>query len=158
MKISTSLTSAASRALVLATALVIPGAVSLSQAKTEVTPVVKAPSSSNTVQILKVGRFAKSEYTGRVGNMYAEFELTWSDNGEVAGTYTYPGKRGTIYLLKGENVREGKLMLEEYTGNDLTATISLRKSMDGDQVVWSGTMKNTDGRQFPVEFRRVGTR
>lgn len=106
----------------------------------------------------QIGNFSKSEYTGYVGRMYAEFELTWSANGEVAGTYTYPGKRRTIYLLKGENVREGVLRLEEYTGNELTATIHLRKSIDGTQVVWSGVMKNTDGREFPVEIRRTGTR
>ena len=63
------------------------------------------------------------DYTGDVGGLGAEFSLDWHNNGEVTGTYHYPSRPGVTYRLSGNNHTEGKLYLEEFTGNHLTAKI-----------------------------------
>jgi hypothetical protein len=97
---------------------------------------------------------AKSYY-GKIGIQDAEFILSWEADGNVFGHYvTLKGEEVIRYALSGNNKVQGKLELNEYTGSELTAQIQLQKSAQGGKIVWSGTMKNTDGRSFPVSFSR----
>lgn len=97
-------------------------------------------------------------YAGDVGGLAAIYDLRWHDDGSVTGTYRYPAKPGIVYTLRGNNHTKGKLYLEEYTGGKLTATCDLSKSLSDSRIVWSGIMKNTDGRQFRMSMSRDRTR
>jgi hypothetical protein len=94
-------------------------------------------------------------YVGHVRRLDAIFSLKWLPNGKVEGKYFYP-KRGInrSYTLLGENSEEGKMYLEEYTDKTLTARIALVKSTTERQIIWSGVMKNVDGRSFEMSFQR----
>jgi hypothetical protein len=95
-----------------------------------------------------------STYTGEVGGLGAVYSLTWHDDGSVTGSYHYPARSGTVYTLKGNNRTKGKLYLEEFTNGTLSARCSLAKSITNNRIVWSGVMKNTDGRQFQMSLSR----
>lgn len=96
-----------------------------------------------------------SRYTGNVGRLSASYSLTWNPDGTVSGTYTYPTRNdGVVYRLIGNNHTDGQLYLEEYTGAKITARIKLSKSVTNNQVVWAGTMYNTDGSTFPMKMAR----
>ncbi|MAS96716.1 MAG: hypothetical protein CMO55_26290 [Verrucomicrobiales bacterium] len=93
-------------------------------------------------------------YRGNVGKLTAVFFLHWNDDSSVHGSYYYPAREGTVYKLTGSNPRDGELYLTEFTGNEVTAKCVLTKKLTDGNVIWEGTMNNTDGRQFPMTLRR----
>ena len=96
-----------------------------------------------------------SNYTGNVGKLAAKYSLVWNPDGTVSGTYRYPTiERGIVYRLIGNNHADGQLCLEEYTGSSITARINLTKQQSATEIVWSGTMHNTDGKIFPMRMAR----
>ena len=101
-----------------------------------------------------------SKYTGNVGKLAAKFELAFDPSGEVSGSYYYPSRgKEMTYILIGHNKTQGKLYLEEFERIDdathLTARCYLSKKIEKGKVVRRGTMKNTDGRSFPMEMRKT---
>lgn len=104
---------------------------------------------------------AAVEYIGHVGKLRAKFVLEWdSANRRVSGHYYHPTRNPQKkYRLDGNNPQDGILSFREFSpdasGNErLTANCTLRKRLDGDRIVWEGTMKNTDGRVLPMLFSR----
>jgi hypothetical protein len=96
-----------------------------------------------------------SSYTGNVSNFAARYSIVWNPDGTVSGTYYYPTlKGGTIYRLIGNNHTEGQLYIEEYTGSSITARINLTKQKSGNEIIWSGSMHNTDGKILPMRMVR----
>lgn len=91
-------------------------------------------------------------YDGQVGKLKAIFNLDWGADNSLGGTYRYPSRKGVVYRLEGEVTEDGKLVLREYKGTNLTAVLILKDTGGGSKVRWSGTMKNTDGREFEVWF------
>lgn len=91
-------------------------------------------------------------YDGQVGKLKAIFNLDWGGDNSVGGTYRYPSRKGIVYRLEGEVTEDGKLVLREYTGTNLTAVLMLKDTGGGSKVRWSGKMQNTDGREFEVWF------
>jgi hypothetical protein len=91
-------------------------------------------------------------YDGQVGKLKAIFQLEWGGDNSVGGTYRYPSRKGVVYRLEGEVTEDGKLVLREYTGTNLTAVLMLKDTGGGSKVRWSGKMQNTDGREFEVWF------
>jgi hypothetical protein len=100
--------------------------------------------------------FHEQEYTGRAGNLTFTTTLKWHQSGLVEGSYVYAD--GRTYALQGVNYNDRRLRLTEFKGNTKTATVELSKSQTSDNVVWSGTMHNTDGRQFPFRIERPLTK
>lgn len=96
-----------------------------------------------------------ADYRGSVGKLEAVFSLEWHDDGSVSGLYSHPSRPGVRYSLEGSNPAEGELYLEEYTGNTLSARCYLSKSVRNGVIVWSGEMRNTDGRVLPMQFART---
>jgi hypothetical protein len=94
------------------------------------------------------------EYRGKVGKLPAVFSLDWSADGTVTGTYSHPSRPGKTYRLLGNNAEAGKLYLEEYTGSTLSAKCYLAKKLTDGAIVWSGEMRNTDGRVLAMELSR----
>ncbi|BDS05771.1 hypothetical protein NT6N_08110 [Oceaniferula spumae] len=92
-----------------------------------------------------------SNYIGKVGKSELRASLTYYRNGTVKGSYTSM-RTGKRYLLQGNNFQEGRLSLKEYTYNPRkdgwypTAQVYLYKQRNKGRIVWSGTMKNYDGR------------
>lgn len=102
-----------------------------------------------------------ASYSGQVGKLRAKFVLEWnSSNRKVSGHYYYPSRNPQKkYRLDGNNPQDGVLTLREFSpdssGNErLTANCTLRKRLDGDRIVWEGTMNNTDGHVLPMSFSR----
>ena len=100
-------------------------------------------------------------YGGKVGRLDAVFFIEWGGVGNpVSGYYYYPSRgRAKTYKLEGGNPKEGVLNLKEFTigedgGMAESANCRLTKSVEGNRVVWKGTMNNTDGRKLPIEFSR----
>ena len=91
----------------------------------------------------------ESTYFGKVGTSDAIFRLRFEAGDRVAGTYS---QGGSTYRLEGRHPK-GKLLLDEYTGERITAHIELA-SADPANARWEGTMRNTppDNRVFPVSF------
>ena len=93
-------------------------------------------------------------FTGKVGTKEATFRLRFEQGGHVVGTYT---QGGSTYRLDGRHPK-GKMLLDEYTGERLTAHIELSLKVETAAFVrWEGTMRNTppDNRVFPVYFERA---
>lgn len=96
-----------------------------------------------------------SRYTGKVGRLEAIYDIRWNSDDSVTGTYSYPSRPGAVYRLDGHNREQGKLYLEEYTGDVLSARCFLTKRIADGQILWEGEMRNTDGRVLPMTMARV---
>lgn len=94
-------------------------------------------------------------YPGTVGPYEATFQLRFESNGRVTGTYSLANNKNLVLRLEGRNPK-GKLFLDEYTRDRLTARIELTLNDSGSEIRWEGTMYNTppDNRVFPVSFSR----
>jgi TIR domain-containing protein len=99
-----------------------------------------------------VGEFT---YRGKVGPYDATFQLRFEPGGRVSGTYTMPQNPNLVLRLEGRNPK-GKLFLDEYTRDKLSARIELSLNDSASDIRWEGTMYNTppDNRVFPVTFSR----
>jgi hypothetical protein len=96
-------------------------------------------------------------YTGNVGSKAAYLTIEWPKGSAKKAGWFITGKYSILesdktYQLRGQNPRQGRLILEEYTGDKRTATIRLKKSKVKGKITWSGTMRNADGRRIPVKF------
>lgn len=87
---------------------------------------------------------------GHIGGSEAVFRLRTED-GKVTGTYSQGDKS---YRIQGRS-KEGRLLLDEFTGERLTAHIKL--DFDDRERRWNGTMVNVspNNNQYPVELTRV---
>ena len=96
-------------------------------------------------------------YRGKVGPYDATFQLRFEGGERVSGTYTMDVDNGLVLRLEGRNP-SGKLFLEEYTRDKLTAHIELTLKNAKGEIRWEGNMQNTppDNRTFPVFFSRSG--
>ena len=94
-------------------------------------------------------------YRGKVGPYEATFQLRFEPVGRVTGTYSLANNKNLVLRLEGRNPK-GKLFLDEYTRDRLTARIELTLNDSGSEIRWEGTMYNTapDNRVFPVSFAR----
>lgn len=100
-----------------------------------------------------VGDFA---YQGKVGPYDAAFQLRFEQNGRVTGSYILATNKNLVLRLEGRNPK-GRLFLDEYTRDRLTARIELTLMDSTSEIRWEGTMYNTapDNRVFPVSFSRA---
>lgn len=100
----------------------------------------------------------ESVYKGTVGQSKIMVYLNSDDDSEVMGFYKSLTS-GKTYYLKGHNKFKGKLVLTEYVetayGHKAMADVSLSKSIASGKVVWSGVMKNYDGRHVQMKFTKV---
>ena len=94
-------------------------------------------------------------YDGSMGPRQAEFSLEWGENGAVKGSYFYTGDNRSQYKLIGSNKAEGVLELNVYSGDRLTARMSLQKKTKGNSISWDGVLKGTDGKILAVSFSRI---
>ena len=119
-----------------------------SPATTPVTTDAAAPSSS-------IEAVREHNFTGKVGAKEATFRLRFEPGGRVTGTYT---QSGATYRLEGRHPK-GKLLLDEYTGERVSAHIEMNLVETGTLVRWEGTMRNTppDNRVLPIFFERSTT-
>ena len=94
-------------------------------------------------------------YRGTVGPYEATFQLRFETGGRVAGTYILTSNKNLVLRLEGRNPK-GKLFLDEYTRDRLTAHIELTLNDGASDIRWEGTMYNTppDNRVFPVSISR----
>jgi hypothetical protein len=92
-------------------------------------------------------------FTGKIGAKEATFRLRFEPDGRVTGTYS---QSGSTYRLEGRSA-QNKLLLDEFTGERITAHIELARNESGGSSRWEGTMRNTppDNRVFPVFFESV---
>jgi hypothetical protein len=98
----------------------------------------------------EVGR--EHTFVGKVGAKEATFRLRFEQGGHAVGTYT---QGGTTYRLEGRHLK-GKMLLDEYTGERLTAHIDVSLVESATVHRWEGTMRNTppDNRVLPIYFER----
>jgi hypothetical protein len=87
---------------------------------------------------------------GHIGGSEAVFRLRIED-GKVTGTYS---QGGNTYRIQGRS-ESGRLSLDEYTGERVTAHIKL--DFDDQERRWHGTMFNVspNTNQYPVELTQV---
>ena len=93
-------------------------------------------------------------YIGKVGSRTAYFTLTWKTDKSVVGSYICPEGKAINYDLSGDNLIDGMLRLIEFTDGIQTAQLNLRKKNNGNIVSWAGIMRNIDGRELNVSFKR----
>ena len=91
-------------------------------------------------------------YSGKIGAKEATFRLRFDAAERVTGTYS---QGAATYRLEGRNP-QGKLLLDEYTGERISARLELTLADSPGAIRWEGTMRNTppDNRVFPVSFAR----
>ncbi|MEY2493614.1 MAG: hypothetical protein QOJ45_106 [Verrucomicrobiota bacterium] len=96
-------------------------------------------------------------FRGKVGPYDATFVLRFESGGRVSGTYSLTTNKNLILRIEGRNPK-GRLFLDEYTHERLTARIELSLSETASSDIrWEGTMYNTppDNRVFPVSISRA---
>jgi hypothetical protein len=91
-------------------------------------------------------------YSGKVGATDAIFHLKFEGPEHVTGNYA---QKGVTYRLEGRHPK-GKLLLDEYTQDRVTAHLNLTRDESANDIRWEGTMHNTppDNRVFKVFFSR----
>jgi len=113
--------------------------------------------SASTTSITSEGSGTAGDYSyqGTVGPYEASFQLHFETSGRVTGTYSLATNKNLLLRLEGRNPK-GKLLLDEYTRDKLTARIELTLNDSANEIRWEGTMYNTppDNRVFPVSFAR----
>lgn len=123
----------------------------------ERSPFSTAPSVASPPSVPAETTDSAGEYTyrGKVGPYDATFQLRFEPSGRVSGTYTMPMNKNLVLRLEGRNPK-GKMFLDEYTHERLTARIELSLNDSASDIRWEGTMYNTppDNRIFPVSFAR----
>jgi len=89
-------------------------------------------------------------YLGRVGDLEATFRLRFDSGGRVSGSYT---DGGNTYRLVGHD-RSGRLLLDEYTGDRLTAHLDVTLNSSQKELRWEGRMQNVypNTQTYPVFF------
>jgi hypothetical protein len=118
-------------------------------------PTMPAPTRKQEV----IAPETQGEYTyqGRVGPYEATFRLKFAPGEQVSGDYNLPTSvnKDLVLRLTGRNP-QGKLYLDEYTHDRLTAHLDLTLTRSATEIRWEGTMYNTppDNRVFPVSFSR----
>jgi TIR domain len=112
------------------------------------------PSSAPLVQE-NSGGAGDYAYQGTVGPYEANLQLHFEPSGRVTGTYTLATNKNLVLRLEGRNPK-GKLFLDEYTRDRLSARLELTLDESASDIRWEGTMYNTppDNRVFPVSFSR----
>ena len=95
-------------------------------------------------------RSSEVEYNGTIGSTPAVFRLT-TENEKVTGTYSQGDK---TYRIVGR-YENAQLLLDEYTGERLTAHIKLNPI--GSEGSWKGTMSNVypDKNQYPISLSKA---
>lgn len=115
---------------------------------------VPAPNVPAAPAVPPIGNEVGREYTysGKIGAKEATFRLRFEAGERVTGTYS---QGAATYRLEGRNPK-GKLSLDEYTGERITAHLELTLAESGGVIRWEGTMRNMppDNRTFPVSFQR----
>jgi TIR domain len=111
------------------------------------------PAASNSLEESETG--GEYSYRGKVGPYDAAFQLRFEASGRVSGTYTLSKNTSLVLRLEGRNPK-GRLFLDEYTHDRLSARIELSLIDSATDIRWEGTMYNTppDNRVFPVSFSR----
>ncbi|HKP04071.1 MAG TPA: toll/interleukin-1 receptor domain-containing protein [Chthoniobacterales bacterium] len=111
------------------------------------------PAASNSAE--ESGTTGEYSYRGKVGPYDASFQLRFEPSGRVSGTYTLSKNTSLVLRLEGRNPK-GRLFLDEYTHDRLSARIELSLIDSASDIRWEGTMYNTppDNRVFPVSFSR----
>ena len=114
-------------------------------ASASVPPTTSSPGENNEA----VGEYA---FSGKVGSTDAIFHLKFEGTEHVTGDYV---QKGVTYRLEGRHPK-GKLLLDEYTQDRLTAHLNLTRDESASDLRWEGTMHNTppDNRVFKVFFSR----
>jgi hypothetical protein len=109
-----------------------------------------ANTDSRSTETKRPHHSSEAEYDGQIGGTQAVFHLRINDP-EIAGTYS---QGNNTYRIQGK-LEKGRMLLDEYTGERLTAHIRLNP--DGGEDSWKGTMSNVypDKKQFPVTLSRV---
>jgi hypothetical protein len=115
-----------------------------------ISPPAVPASPANSTKATEAGR--DYTYAGRIGSKEATFRLRFDTGERVTGTYT---QGAATYRLEGRNP-QGKLFLDEYTGERISARIELTLKESASDIRWEGTMSNTppDNRVLPVTFAR----
>ncbi len=105
---------------------------------------------SRSTETRRSHQSSEVEYDGQIGGSPAVFRLT-TENEKVTGTYSQGDK---TYRIVGR-YEGARLLLDEYTGERLTAHIKLDPNGSGDS--WKGTMYNVypNKEQHHVTFSRV---
>jgi TIR domain-containing protein len=113
---------------------------------------VQSPASAPAENSGTAGEYT---YRGTVGPYEATFQLRFEPSGRVTGTYTLASNKNLVLRLEGRNPK-GKLFLDEYTRDHLSARIELTLVDSASEVRWEGTMYNVapDNRTFPVSLTR----
>ena len=121
----------------------------------ERSPMVTASSSPPDATSESSGTAGDYTYQGTVGPYEGSFQLHFEASGRVTGTYTLSTNKNLVLRLEGRNPK-GKLLLDEYTRDRLTARLELSLKDSPNEIRWEGTMYNTapDNRVFPVSFAR----
>lgn len=117
-------------------------------------PVSLGDSPSATLSVTSEISESPGEYTysGKIGRGDASFRLRFETGDRVTGSYS---QKGLTYRLEGHHLK-GRLLLDEYTGERVSAHLELALADAANVVRWEGTMRNTppDNRVFPVSFSR----
>ncbi|MCA6363932.1 MAG: hypothetical protein IM638_12910 [Bacteroidetes bacterium] len=93
----------------------------------------------------------ETHFTGNVGKLVAEFNLTVDYQiKQVSGTYYYPSRKSVVYSLTG-TVENEEMLLTEYTNGEKSAVCKLTTS---DNYCYTGTMQNTNGKVFAMKICR----
>jgi hypothetical protein len=116
---------------------------------------VTAPTTTTEAASENSGAAGDYAYQGTVGPYEGSFQLHFEPSGRVTGTYTLSTNRNLVLRLEGRNPK-GKLFLDEYTRDRLSARLELSLKDSPNEIRWEGTMYNTppDNRVFPVSFAR----
>ncbi len=70
---------------------------------------------------------AVKEYTGKMGNLPATFQLAWKPDGQFDGSYEYTNHKTTDkYTLKGKKLSESTIELTEYINGAESGSASLQ--------------------------------
>jgi hypothetical protein len=113
------------------------------------------PPDASSSSIEGSGAVGDYSYQGKVGAYDAAFQLRFEPSGRVSGTYSLSTNKSLVLRLEGRNPK-GRLFLDEYTHDRITARIELSLIDSASDIRWEGTMYNTppDNRVFPVSFAR----
>jgi hypothetical protein len=95
------------------------------------------------------------DYAGTLSGNACTFNLSWVAPKTVVGYFSRNDAPDEIFTIAGDNSRLGELFFSVSFKGRLVAYLKVRKSKEGDDVVWTGSMMTPEtGAVMPVVFRR----
>ena len=110
-----------------------------------------------TLSVIFLTLFASAQtqyYDGTYNDNEISAQINWKKDETLTGSYFFLNSPTEIYKLTGTNFVQGEIEIVESYNGRRTGSGTLRKTINKGQIIWSGTIKHTNGSRSVMYLAR----